>query len=231
MQGFPDADPRQHPHDERHQDIEGKPKPPRTENTYGMTNDELRSFILDRLAPSLEQAWRERDTLAERAESSRQEAEREREARKKAEKDAADREKENAALRKALEDERNKNKTHVRNKFGSSSRRSRTAKGISPAVTDRSQEKEGFDGEASCILRSLIETCKLWKVSVCEYLNRIFTAFSVGRTDYDNMMHLGLTTRNSNFASESQSYDLLTPSFNLRELNHTNQINKKIIVL
>ena len=85
-----------------------------------MTNDELRSFILDRLAPSLEQAWRERDTLAERAESSRQEAEREREARKKAEKEAADKEKENAALRKALEDERNKNKTHVRNKFAKS---------------------------------------------------------------------------------------------------------------
>ncbi|MDE6631847.1 MAG: transposase [Muribaculaceae bacterium] len=42
--------------------------------------------------------------------------------------------------------------------------------------------------EASCILRSLIETCKLWKVSVCEYLNRIFTAFSVGRTDYENLM-------------------------------------------
>ena len=84
-----------------------------------MTNDELRSFILDRLAPSLEQAWRERDTLAERAESSRQEAEREREARKKAEKEAADKEKENAALRKAFEDERNRNKTHVRNKFGS----------------------------------------------------------------------------------------------------------------
>lgn len=42
--------------------------------------------------------------------------------------------------------------------------------------------------EASCILRSLMETCKLWKVSVCEYLNKIYTAFSVGRTDYDNLM-------------------------------------------
>lgn len=42
--------------------------------------------------------------------------------------------------------------------------------------------------EASCILRSLIETCKLWKVSVCEYLNKIYTAFSIGRTDYDNLM-------------------------------------------
>ena len=42
--------------------------------------------------------------------------------------------------------------------------------------------------EASCILRSLIETYKLWKVPVCEYLNKIYTAFSVGRTDYDNLM-------------------------------------------
>lgn len=116
------------------------------DHTYGMTNDELRSFILDKLAPSLEQAWHERDALAGRAEASRQEAEREREARKKAEKEAADKEKENAALRKALEDERNKNKTHVRNKFGSSSRRSCTAKGISSAVADRAQEKDSFDG-------------------------------------------------------------------------------------
>ena len=85
--------------------------------------------------------------------------------------------------------------------------------------------------EASCILRSLIETCKLWKVSMCEYLNKIFTAFSVGRTDYENLRPLGLTIKTSNFASESQSYDLLTPSFNLRDLNHTNQINKKIVVL
>lgn len=55
-----------------------------------VTNDELRRFMLDRLAPGLERAWQERDTLAERAETSRQEAECEREARKKAEKEAED---------------------------------------------------------------------------------------------------------------------------------------------
>ncbi len=38
---------------------------------------------------------------------------------------------------------------------------------------------------------------------------------------------LGLTIKTSNFASESKSNDLLTPSFNLRDLNHTNQIKKK----
>ena len=126
-----------------------------------MTRDELEKFLFETLAPSLEEAWRKGDAAERRLAEKDHDLEEERKVRKAAEKNAADREKENAALRKALEDERNKNKTHVRNKFGSSSRRSCTAKGISPAVTDRAQEKDGFDGDASCILRSLIETCKL----------------------------------------------------------------------
>ncbi|MBD5632821.1 MAG: hypothetical protein HDP34_06275 [Clostridia bacterium] len=93
-----------------------------------MNNDELRSFILDRLAPSLERACQERDTLAERAETSRQEAEREREARKKAEQKAvdkdrtiADRDAEIGMLKKALADAKDTKATDNRNRFGSQS--------------------------------------------------------------------------------------------------------------
>ena len=124
-----------------------------------MTLDELEKFLFDTLAPSLEEAWRKGEAAERKLAEKDRDLEEERKARKAAEKDAADREKENPALRKALEDERDRNKTHVRNKFGSSRRRS-----------------------------FLIEMCKLWKVSVCEYLNKIYTAFSVGRTDYDNLM-------------------------------------------
>lgn len=92
------------------------------DHTYGMTNDELRSFILDRLAPSLDQAWRERDTLAERAEASRQDAEREREARRKAEKEAADRKKTNVRTSSAAQAER-----HVIQWTGTSTRTGTTA--------------------------------------------------------------------------------------------------------
>lgn len=42
--------------------------------------------------------------------------------------------------------------------------------------------------EASCIIRSMIETCKLWGKSVYEYLRSYFTAIARGRTDYDNLM-------------------------------------------
>ena len=98
-----------------------------------MTNDTLRSFILDRLAPSLERAWQERDTLAERAEASRQEAEREREARKKAERTAADKDRtiadrdaEIEMLKKALADANDTKATDNRNSFGSPSRKAPT---------------------------------------------------------------------------------------------------------
>ncbi len=138
-----------------------------------MTCDELEIFLEGTFAPALEVAWKREKaserTIAEQAraiEEERKAKEEERKARDKAEK-------ENEALRKALEDERNKNKTHVRNKFGSSSRRSSFLSSHKGA-------------ESSCILRSLIVTCKLWKVSVCEYFNKIYTAFSVGRTDYES---------------------------------------------
>ena len=98
-----------------------------------MNNDELRSFILDRFAPSLERAWQERDTLAERAEASRQEAEREREARKKAEQKAADKDRAIAdrdaeidMLKKALADAKDTKATDNRNRFGSPSRKAPT---------------------------------------------------------------------------------------------------------
>lgn len=95
-----------------------------------MNNDELRSLILDRLAPSLERAWQERDTLAERAEASRQEAEREREARKKAEQKAADKDRaidaEIEMLKKALADAKDTRATDNRNRFGSPSRKAPT---------------------------------------------------------------------------------------------------------
>lgn len=42
--------------------------------------------------------------------------------------------------------------------------------------------------EASCIIRSLIETCKLWKKSVFEYVRFYFNAIVNGRTDYENLM-------------------------------------------
>lgn len=115
----------------------------------------------------MEEAWRNGEAAERKLAEKDRDLEEERKARRATEKDAADREKENTALRKALEDERNRNKTHVRNKFGSSSRR-----------------------------LFLMETCKLWKVSVCEYLNKIYTAFSVGRTDYDNLMPRCLTIKN-----------------------------------
>ena len=105
-----------------------------------MNHDELRSFILDRLAPSLERAWQERDTLAEHAEANRQEAEREREARKKAEQKAADKDRaiadkdraiadrdaEIEMLKKALADAKDTKATDNRNRFGSSSRKAPT---------------------------------------------------------------------------------------------------------
>ena len=98
-----------------------------------MNNDELRSFILDRIAPSLEHAWQERDTLAERAEASCQEAEREREARKKAEQKAADKDRaiadrdaEIEMLKKAHADAKYTTTTDNRNRFGSPSRKAPT---------------------------------------------------------------------------------------------------------
>ena len=95
-----------------------------------MNNDELSSFILDRLTPSLERAWQECDTLAERAEATRQEAEREREARKKAEQKAADkyraiadRDAEIEMLKKALADVKDTKATDNCTRFGSPSRK------------------------------------------------------------------------------------------------------------
>ena len=118
------------------------------DHTFGMTREELEKFLFETLAPSLEEAWRNGEAAERKLAEKDRDLEEERKARKAAEKEAADREKENAALRKALGDERNKNKTHVRNKFGSSSRRSCTAKGIATTDTDRAQEKDGFDGDA-----------------------------------------------------------------------------------
>ena len=85
-----------------------------------MTREELERFLFETLTPTLEEALRNGDAAERKLAEKDRDLEEERKARKAAEKDAADREKENAALRKALEDERNRNKTHVRNKFGSS---------------------------------------------------------------------------------------------------------------
>lgn len=110
------------------------------DHTFGMTRDELEKFLMETIAPSLEQAWSERDASEQKLAEKERELEEERKAKKKAQK-------ENEALKKALEDERNKNKTHVRNTYGSTSRRSCTAKGITASPTDRAQEKDGFDGD------------------------------------------------------------------------------------
>lgn len=61
VQGFPDANPRQHTHDERAQDIEGKPESPGTQGAGGEAGGAILNInglqlLLDRLAPSLEQA-------------------------------------------------------------------------------------------------------------------------------------------------------------------------------
>lgn len=111
------------------------------DHTFGMTREELQEFLEGSIAPKLEQAWIDLEESRAREEERARDLERERESRKKAEKEASDKEKEIAALRKALEDERNRNRTHVRNRFGSSSRRSRTAKGMSGIASDRTQEK------------------------------------------------------------------------------------------
>lgn len=170
-----------------------------------MTLDELHNFLLNSIAPALEKAWAERDVIEKReAETKRElevmekERDAEREARKKAEKESAAMGRENAALKKALEDERNKNKTNVRNTFGSKSRRSSTAVDGGVSKPDRNKAKSEFESsnpesvsdaaEASCIIRSLIETCKLWKKSVFEYVRYYFNAIVNGRTDYENLM-------------------------------------------
>lgn len=114
--------------------------------TMGMTRDELMRFMLESMAPALQQAMDDRDASQQKVAEMSRELEEEKDARKKAEKSTADKDREIAALKKALDDERNKNKTHVRNTFGSSSRRSRTASGGGVDNTDRTQEKNDFDG-------------------------------------------------------------------------------------
>lgn len=42
--------------------------------------------------------------------------------------------------------------------------------------------------EASCIIRSVVETCRLWGRSVRDYLVNYFAGVVSGRTDYENMM-------------------------------------------
>lgn len=106
-----------------------------------MTREELQEFLEGSIAPKLEQAWIDLEASRAREEERARDLERERESRKKVEKEASDKEKEIAALRKGLEDERNRNRTHVRNRFGSSSRRSRTAKEMSGIASERTQEK------------------------------------------------------------------------------------------
>ncbi len=74
---------------------------------------------METIAPSLEQAWGERDASEQKLAEKERELEEERKAKEQAQK-------ENEALKKALEDERNKNKTHVRNKFGKKTNRKST---------------------------------------------------------------------------------------------------------
>ncbi len=74
-----------------------------------MTRDELEKFLMETIAPSLEQAWSERDASEQKLAEKERELEEERKAKKQERKAREKAEKENEALKKALEDERNKN--------------------------------------------------------------------------------------------------------------------------
>lgn len=123
------------------------------DHTLGMTRDELRKYILETLAPKLERALNELDTQAARAEELnkeaeelRREAEREREARRTSEKEKIDLRKELDRLRKELEDAKNTKATDNRNRYGSSSRKTRHSVDKHFGKADRQKEKEDFDG-------------------------------------------------------------------------------------
>lgn len=113
--------------------------------TMGMTRDELMRFMLESMAPALQQAMDDRDSSRQKVEEMSRELEEERNAKNQERKAREKAEKENEALKKALEDERNKNKTHVRNIFGSKSRKSRNAAGGGVNNADRAKEKNDFD--------------------------------------------------------------------------------------
>ena len=111
------------------------------DHTFGMTRDELEDFLKNSIAPKLEQAWRDLDASNARVEELREEAEREREARRKAESEIE-------RLKKAAEDAKNTKATDNRDKYDKRSRKSRHAVDKDFAKTDRRQEKEDFDGKA-----------------------------------------------------------------------------------
>ncbi len=83
-----------------------------------VTPDELEKFLFETMAPSLEDAWRNQDAAEQKLAEKERELEEERKAKKQECKAREKVEKENEALKKTLEDKRNKNKTHMRNKFG-----------------------------------------------------------------------------------------------------------------
>ena len=114
--------------------------------TLFRTLDMLDAQYRDRLAR--EEQAKARDEAHEREVTNLRARLREEEsARMKAERKASEIERENASLKKDLEDERNRNKTSVRDTFGSKSRRSRTAVGGGIVPGSRPQDKEGFDAE------------------------------------------------------------------------------------
>ncbi len=67
-----------------------------------MTHEELEKFLFETLAPSLEEAWRHQEAAEQTLAEKDRELEEEHKAKKKVQK-------ENETLKKALEDERNKN--------------------------------------------------------------------------------------------------------------------------
>ncbi len=118
-----------------------------------MTRDELEIFLEGTIAPALEEAWKREEaseqTIAEQAraiEEERKAKEEERKAREKAEREVASRDKEIEVLKRALEDARNAKATDNRNRFGKSSRKARHSVDKDFSKTDRSQEKDGYDG-------------------------------------------------------------------------------------
>lgn len=123
------------------------------DHTFGMTRDELEKFLMETIAPSLEQAWSERDAseqkLAEKErelEEERKAKKQERKARENAEREVASKDKEIEVLKRALEDAKNTKATDNRNRFGKSSRKTRHSVDKGFSNTDRSQEKDGYDG-------------------------------------------------------------------------------------
>lgn len=116
------------------------------DHTFGMTRDELIEFLNGSIVPKLEQAWLDLESSRAREEERSQDLEREREARKKAERAAADKDAEIEALKKALADARDTKATDRRDRFGSSSRKSRHSVDRGFGNVDRREEKENHYG-------------------------------------------------------------------------------------